>query len=399
MALINNVSKKCDQLNKINRKVTEHSSSLHVDKLFARVDSDNFLIHGGYHYERNQILESAVMEICHKNNNPIIILNNDSTLENALINLAVERKIHKITVSSNKYRNYDLFANMSIDLISEIFKEKDLLHNGNGSDVYAYAKAFLKVLQTKYSVCLRSILALSNRSDDDIYEFGRIMGANDGDLRIIQQSGFPSIRFRNYLRNFELAFNHINSDEDTNYNLANAKDKNQIYLIDCNSYDCNSFNLVVSYELKQLLKRRIPFTLIVNNIYLENKEPLVQTIQRAKVDYQIQVGISVENVVSWARNSGAFDKLIGDFPIQLLLNTKSVDSTDVETLISRFGKYHHYEYTVGVHTKLFRLPWQKEIQHGTIQYEKNRITMSEFNKCKVLVKGCNDEIDLYIDFR
>ena len=68
-------------------------------------------------------------------------------------------------------------------------------------------------------------------------------------------------------------------------------------------------------------------------------------------------------------------------------------------MLHRLGKYHHYEPTVGVHTKLFRLPWQREVHHGMIQYERDRVTILEFRNYKVLAKGHNDEIDLYIDLK
>ena len=109
MAFLGSIKRECENRNRKNRNVCEHSTSLNLYEYWFHAFGNNFLITGGLESQRSQVLATAVCVIRKRFRGPIIVLNGSLKFEKEFITLASGNQLGRIIVSSPSYKNYDLF--------------------------------------------------------------------------------------------------------------------------------------------------------------------------------------------------------------------------------------------------------------------------------------------------
>ena len=329
----------------------------------------------------------------------IIILNGSAELEERLISLAIRNELGGLTVSSPRYRNYDLFHGLPNDAIRALFEAAAQ----NQMELYKlgdYTEAFLAILKRRYAPNFHSMFALSLKTDREIAEYGAYCGVREEYLNRIKD-GYASGLFRRTLTDFGTAFLNLEGGEPTGISVAGIGSSGRTHLIWTDSEKQRIVNSVLAQELSYLGSRwQTPILLITNQISFTRDDPLLDAINKAKLNGRY--GMCCADVISYNtcfEGSWKDNPFSSHFPTLVVLNSGAEDPNDLDQVLEKYGKYHHHEVAKGIAEApgLFRLPGLGAPHHAFAPVqERPRVTAEDMRKYAVAAMGDDgDRVNLY----
>ena len=381
----------CNKYNQ--QRMVNTTASYSISRFWQQANS-NFLIAGGSSLCRQSVLTSKLSQCLQRGDRPIIILSGNSQLASTLIHWVSTQPAH-LTISSPQYRNYHFFYGMSDVEIASFFRD---IAEKNGYDglpaLETYIMAFLDVLRKRFIPSLPAMLSLSLYEDTAISALGRSLGSAPRHLAALDQHAAAGDAFRSLLGNLQHEFSHL-SDLETNSktnlitsvlqgNLDQERSGQctRIHLVDISSAEQNIISRYMAGEINFLLHNNRPFRLILDNVALSGSEKLVQSIANACNNYQCEIGICSANpYVSGLENQ----MLRGLSSRVILLDGSSLDPHSLESLLSTYGTYEHWEPILQPGAGLFLHPFSND--WTTTHMTRNRIRMEDVSNSVAVLSG------------
>lgn len=371
---------------------------VNFEKYWQRTHRANFLITGGQIEDRENSLLTALEVMNRSCEFPIIVLNGSTDFSDKVEDSARAEQIEGV-ISSSKYKNYVPFYGMNtVEITNFIVDVAKLKGVTDIRDLESYAKAFLTILSAKYPLEYYAICELAKYSDEFIANIDQ-EGISEETRDNIKASAARTT-FKQILEYIHNAFENIMSEQvcepEDFFNLLNLRDHG-IYSIYARSKESEIFNMEISYELNQLLALNKKFCLILNDIQVDKDDMLAQVINKIKNNGNIVLGVCAENIVSWTSSFG--ESMLENFPSAVVFNG-SIDEGSFTTLFKRFGIYHTTEVQRGESLEAGKMitlfSWERARNSTDMIVERDRITVREFSRYRVLIKGHDGIwIDLY----
>ncbi len=397
MAFLGSIKRECENRNRKNRNVCEHSTSLNLYEYWFHAFGNNFLITGGLESQRSQVLATAVCVIRKRFRGPIIVLNGSLKFEKEFITLASGNQLGRIIVSSPSYKNYDLFYGMPETSIRTVLE--NAAQKRGVSDLSAfgdYTEAFLKVLECKYTPCFHSMFAMARQSDHAIADFGSTYQVNNVYLNYIR-NGVAGSSFRRVVTDYGRSFLNILGSESTGYSISQIDNSDKIYLIWTSSEYQELINEVLAKELTYLRDTKgIEYLLIINDMNLVQNDPMRAVIESGKK--KSALGVCCANAMTFSGDESMQKIVTGNTPALLVLNSGAEDHEGQMNMLAKFGTYNHFEPVKGVdsHAGWFQMPGDGALHMTMIHFEKQRVTVDDMQGYAIAIRGNKgDTVSLY----
>jgi len=376
------IEKECSNHNKSLNNV-KHRGIFNADEFLKNTDG-NLLVTGGTQNIRNEFIKKFILKSRQTNYQSIIVLSGDTNLQQDLVDLASSGLIGKLFVSSDEYKNYDVFYNMSNNLIADYFSSV-ALEKGyrDTSELYDFVGAFLNILQTQAPITLSSMLAFSRNTDSVIAKIAESNG------RFIEQdiligSGKGGTNFRRLLNMIYNAFYNITTDNcSTKFNITTAVDTNSVTYINTNSTNYELLSLYFMLELKQIMNK--PFTVIFDDSSLINNSELLKFIDLLKQKSNVNVIVSTANVMSLPS-----ENKLKNFTKKVIYLNGEMPPSDTQLALNDLGNYTHFDATSsqGTPPNLF-FSLLKSENNGITPYSRAKILIEEEIGNEVVLQGHN----------
>ncbi len=331
------IERECSTHNKALKNV-KHKGTFKTDDFFNTVDG-NILITGGTQNVRNELLKKFIIKAKRRGSQSVIVLSNNNKLEKDLIYLAQNGSIGKLIVSSDEFKNYDVFCNMDINLIADYFSSVALEKGYRDTrEIHDYIGAFLNILQTQTPINLSSMLEFSKNTDAMLSE----IAVNNGcfiEQELLMSSGKGGTDFRRLLSMVYNAFANLTiADCSTDFNLITAVDNNCVTYINTNSPNYELLSLYFMLELKQVMNKR--FTIIFDDSSLLHNCELLKFIDLLKQKSEINTVVSVANIMSLPSE----DRL-KNFTKKVIYLNGEMPANDTQLALNDLGNYTHFDAT------------------------------------------------------
>ncbi len=377
---------------KIERECTKHNNRLRSIKHksvfkaddFLNTADGNILITGGTQNIRNDFIKKIILKAKKASNQPVIVLSNNNKLQEDLISLAENGSIGKLFISSDEFKNYDVFYNMNSNLIADYFSFVALSKGyRDTSEIHDYIGAFLNILQTQAPVTLSSMLAFSKNTDSMIKE----IALNNGyisEQEILMSSGKGGTDFRRLLNMVYNAFSSITTAEcSTEFNMITAIDTNCVTYINTNSPNFELLSLYFMLELKQIMNKQ--FTVIFDDSSLLSNTELLKFIDLLKQKSNVNTVVSAANIMSLPSE----DKL-RNFNKKIIYLNGEMPVNDTQRVLDDLGSYSHFDTTSSQSTppNLF-FSFLKSENNGITEYSRAKILVEEEIGNDAVLQGHN----------
>ncbi len=376
------IERECSKHNNRLRNV-KHKTVFKADDFLNTIDG-NILITGGTQNTRNDFIIKFILKTKQTSNQPVIVLSNNNKLQEDLISLAETGSIGRLFVSSDKYKNYDVFCNMSSNLIADYFSSVALTKGyRDTSELHDYLGAFLNILHIQAPVTLSSMLAFSKNTDAMIAEIAENNGYVS-EQEILMSSGRGGTDFRRLLNMVYNAFCNLTTDNcSTKFNIITAIDTNCVTYINTNSPNYELLSLYYILELKQVMNK--PFTVVFNDSSLLSNFELLKFIDLLKQKSNVNTLVSTANVVSLP-SEGSFK----NFNKKVIFLNGEMPSNDTQLVLDNLGSYSHFDSTLsqGTPPNLF-FSFLKSESNGITEYSRAKILVEEENGNDAVLQGHN----------
>lgn len=376
------IERECAKHNNRLRNV-KHKSVFQADDFLNIIDG-NILITGGTQNIRNEFIKKFILKAKQTSNQPVIVLSNNNMLQEDLISLAENGLIGRLFVSSDGFKNYDIFYNMNSNLIADYFSFVALSKGyRDTSEIYDYIGAFLNILQTQAPVTLSSMLAFSKNTDSMIKE----IALNNGyvsEQAILMSSGKGGTDFRRLLNMVYNAFSSITTAKcSTGFNVITAMDINCVTYINTNSPNYELLSLYFMLELKQIMNKQ--FTVIFDDSSLLSNAELLKFIDLLKQKSNVNTVVSTANIMSLPSE----DKL-KNFNKKIIYLNGEMPVNDTQRLLDDLGNYSHFDTTSSQSTppNLF-FSFLKSENNGITEYSRSKILVEEEIGNDAVLQGHN----------
>ncbi len=376
------IERECSNHNKVLKNV-KHKETFKADE-FLKIIDGNILVTGGTQNVRNDFIKKFILVSKQLGNQSLIVLSNNNKLQKDLISLAKNGSTGRIIVSSDEYKNYDVFYNLNINLIADYFSSV-ALEKGyrDTSEIYDYIGAFLKVLQTQAPITLSSMLAFSKNTDAMIADIA-INNGYISEQEILMGSGRGGTDFRRLLNMVYNAFTNLTTDNcSTKFNITTSIDTNCVTYINTNSPNFELLSMYFMLELKKVMNKQ--FTVIFDDSSLLNNSELLKFINLLKQKSNVNTVVSVANVMSLP--SG--DKL-NNFTKKVIYLNGEMPPSDTQLVLNDLGSYTHFDATSsqGTPPKLF-FSFLKSENNGITSYSRAKILIEEEIGNEAVLQGHN----------
>lgn len=376
------IERECSKHN--NRlKNVKHKSAFKADDFLNTIDG-NILFTGGTQNVRNEFIKKFIFKAKQTSNQPVIVLSNNNKLQEDLISLAENGLIGRLFVSSDEFKNYDVFYNMNSNLIADYFS---LIALSKGyrdtSGIHDYIGAFLSILQTQAPVTLSSMLAFSKNTDSMIKEIALNSGYVS-EQEILMSSGKGGTDFRRLLNMVYNAFSSITTAEcSTEFNMITAIDTNCVTYINTNSPNFELLSLYFMLELKQIMNKQ--FTVIFDDSSLLSNSELLKFIDLLKQKSHVNTVVSTANIMSLPSE----DKL-RNFNKKVICLNGEMPVNDTQRVLDDLGSYSHFDTTSSQSTppNLF-FSFLKSENSGITEYSRAKILVEEEMGNDAVLQGHN----------
>lgn len=367
------IEKECSNHNNRLRNV-KHKAAFKADDFLNTADG-NILITGGTQNIRNEFIKKFILKAKQTSNQPVIVLSNNNMLQEDLISSAQNGSIGRLIISSDEFKNYDVFLNMNSNLIADYFSFVALSKGyRDTSEIHDYIGAFLNILQTQAPVTLSSMLAFSKNADSMIKE----IALNNGyvsEQEILMSSGKGGTAFRRLLNMVYNAFSSITTAEcSTEFNMITAIDTNCVTYINTNSPNFELLSLYFMLELKQIMNKQ--FTVIFDDSSLLSNTESLKFIDLLKQKSNVNTVVSAANIMLLPSE----DKL-RNFNKKVIYLNGEMPVNDTQRVLDDLGSYSHFDTTSSQSTP-------PNLFFSFLKSENNGIT--EYSRAKILVE---EEID------
>lgn len=376
------IERECTKHNNRLRSI-KHKSVFKADDFLNTVDG-NILVTGGTQNIRNDFIKRIILKAKQTSNQPVIVLSNNNILQENLISLAENGSIGRLFVSSDEFKNYDVFYNMNSNLIADYFSFVALSKGyRDTSEIHDYIGAFLNILQTQASVTLSSMLAFSKNTDSMIKE----IALNNGyvsEQEILMSSGKGGTDFRRLLNMVYNAFSSITTAEcSTEFNVITAVDNNCVTYINANSPNFELLSLYFMLELKQIMNKQ--FTVIFDDSSLLSNFELLKFIDLLKQKSNVNTVVSTANIMSLPSE----DKL-RNFNKKVIYLNGEMPVNDTQRVLDDLGSYSHFDTTSSQSTppNLF-FSFLKSENNGITEYSRSKILVEEEIGNEAVLQGRN----------
>ena len=376
------IERECTKHNNRLRNV-KHKSVFKADDFLNTMDG-NILITGSTQNIRNDFIKRIILKAKQTSNQPVIVLSNNNILQENLISLAENSSIGRLFVSSDEFKNYDVFYNMNSNLIADYFSFVALSKGyRDTSEIHDYIGAFLNILQTQVPITLSSMLAFSKNTDSMIKE----IALNNGyvsEQEILMSSGKGGTDFRRLLNMVYNAFSSITTAEcSTEFNVITAVDNNCVTYINTNSPNYEFLSLYFMLELKQIMNKQ--FTVIFDDSSLLSNSELLKFIDLLKQKSNVNTVVSTANIMSLPSE----DKL-RNFNKKVIYLNGEMPVNDTQRVLDDLGSYSHFDTTSSQSTppNLF-FSFLKSENNGITEYSRSKILVEEEIGNEAVLQGRN----------
>lgn len=376
------IERECSNHNKTLKNV-KHKGTFKADEFLKNIDG-NILVTGGTQNIRNDFIKKIILKSRQTNHQSVVILSSNNNFQEELISLAEKGSIGRLILSSDAYKNYDVFYNMGSNLIADYFSSV-ALEKGyrDTSELHDYIGAFLNILQTQVPVTLPSMLAFSRNTDAMIAE----IAVNNGcisEQEILMSSGKGGTDFRRLLNMVCNAFCNLTTDNcSTKFNITTAIDTNCVTYINTNSPNYELLSLYFMLELKQIMNKR--FTIIFDDSSLLNNIELLKFIELLKQKSNVNTVVSIANVMSLPN-----EDILKNFTKKVIYLSGEMPPNDTQLVLNDLGSYTHFDATSsqGTPPKLF-FSFLKLENNGITPYARAKILIEEEIGNEVVLQGHN----------
>lgn len=376
------IERECSNHNKSLKNV-KHGGIFNADEFLKNTDG-NLLVTGGTQNIRNEFIKKFILKSRQTNYQSIIVLSGDTNLQQDLVVLASSGLIGKLFVSSDEYKNYDVFYNMSNNLIADYFScvatEKGFCDT---SELYDFIGAFLNILQTQASVTLSSMFAFSRNTDSVIAKIAERNGCFI-EQDILIGSGKGGTNFRRLLNMIYNAFYNITTDNcSTKFNITTAVDTNSVTYINTNSPNYELLSLYFMLELKQIMNKQ--FTVIFDDSSLLNNSELLKFVDLLKQKSNVNTVVSAANVMSLPS-----EEKLKNFTKKVIYLNGEMPPSDTQLVLNDLGNYTHFDATSsqGTPPNLF-FSFLKSENNGITPYLRAKILIEEETGNEAVLQGHN----------
>ena len=374
------IQRDCNNHNKLLRQV-KYVNSYSPDKFLSQ-SSGNLLITGGSQADRTSLLLRAIVGQRASSNDPVIIFSENTALATELIHMAQQGEIGELYVCSDRHKNYDFFHNMSINQIADYFAEVAALKGyRDSSDIQDFTGSLLNILSAGAPLKLASINEFSKNSDTAI---ANLAGTESVDYDIITASSRGGINFRRLLNNAYNAFDTITTPScNTGFNISTAINNDCVVLINADSANYEYLSLYFLQELKGVLNKT--FTVIFDDSILLNNSELSEFINTIKQRSNVNVIVSYENILALP-GSGNNDH----FKLQVILLDGNIPSNDLQSILSAFGEYSHFEQTTASgNSPHFLFSLLRSETNNITHFQRPKVLLEEVHGYKAVLNGHN----------
>lgn len=376
------IERECLKHNKRLRNV-KHKSAFKADDFLNTIDG-NILFTGGTQNVRNEFIKKFILKAKQTSNQPVIVLSSNNMLQEDLISSAQNGSIGRLIISSDEFKNYDVFLNMNSNLIADYFSFVALSKGyRDTSEIHDYIGAFLNILQTQAPVTLSSMLAFSKNDDSMIKE----IALNNGyvsEQEILMSSGKGGTDFRRLLNMVYNAFSSITTAEcSTEFNMITAIDTNCVTYINTNSPNFELLSLYFMLELKQIMNKQ--FTVIFDDSSLLSNSELLKFIDLLKQKSNVNTVVSAANIMLLPSE----DKL-RNFNKKVIYLNGEMPVNDTQRVLDDLGSYSHFDTTSSQSTppNLF-FSFLKSENSGITEYSRAKILVDEEMGNDAVLQGHN----------
>lgn len=344
--------------------------------------SGNLLITGGSPMKRRDILLKAISQQRQNSYEPVVIFSEDNQFQADVIAMAERGEIGELFVCSDEYRNYDFFHNMNDNQIIDYFTDVASLKGyRDTSELHDFLGAFLNILSTKAPVKLASIIQFSKNNDTSI---ANTAGEQSVDYDVITASARGGVNFRRLLGSAASTFNAITTPQcNTGFNINTAINNDCVIFINTNAVNFEFLSLYFLQELKSVLNKK--FTVIFDDSILLSNSELLEFVNMIKQKNNVNVVISHENILSLPGSDN-----LEHFKRQVILLDGNVPPNDLQTILSKFGEYSHFESTTSIGTppRLF-FSFLKTESNNITPYSRPKILLEEVYGNSAVLSGHN----------
>lgn len=376
------IERECSKHNSRLRSI-KHKSVFKADDFLNTMDG-NILITGGTQNIRNEFIKKFILKAKSTSNQPVIVFSNNNVLQEDLIYLVKNGSIGRLFVSSDEFKNYDVFFNMNSNLIADYFSSVALSKGyRDTSEIHDYIGAFLNILQTQAPVMLSSMLAFSKNTDSMISKIAENNGYVS-EQAILMSSGKGGTDFRRLLNMVYNAFSSITTAEcSTEFNMITAIDTNCITYINTNSPNFELLSLYFMLELKQIMNKQ--FTVIFDDSSLLSNSELLKFIDLLKQKSNVNTVVSTANIMSLPSE----DKL-RNFNKKVIYLNGEMPVNDTQRVLDDLGSYSHFDTTSSQSTppNLF-FSFLKSENNGITEYSRAKILVEEEIGNDAVLQGHN----------
>lgn len=333
------------------QRMVQEASACSLRQFWRHAGGD-FLVAGGTHQRRREVLMSWLERSQQESELPVIIFSSDPQLTSQLIPWCRHMGT-TLTVSSTQYRNYHFFYGMSDAEIAAFFR--DLAERNGYTEIHtlhSFILAFLGVLRTQMIPSLPAMLSLARYDDLAIANLGRNLGVSPMHISVIESYAAAGSAFRNLLSDLQQTFYNLSDMQtrsETNvitsvlhgYTEANQNGYcSRIHLVEISSSESFAINRYMAGEIRFLLKNNRSFRLVLDGVPLNDSERLLQVLASACASSLCTVGFCYANPFL----CGLTEQLQGGLSARvILLDGQALDSHSLETLLNNYGSYEHWE--------------------------------------------------------
>lgn len=376
------IERECSNHNNRLRNV-KHKEVFKADDFLNTVDG-NLLVTGGTEEIRNAFVEKYILKVRQTSSQPVIILSNNYELQKDLISSAQNGSIGRLIISSDEFKNYDVFFNMNNNLIADYFSSVALSKGyRDTSEIHDYVGAFLNILQTQAPVTLSSMLAFSKNTDSMIKEIA-LSNGYVSEQAILMSSGKGGTDFRRLLNMVYNAFSSITTAEcSTEFNMITARDTNCATYINTNSPNYELLSLYFMLELKQIMNKQ--FTVIFDDSSLLSNTELLKFIDLLKQKSNVNTVVSASNIMSLPS-----ENKLKNFTKKIIYLNGEMPANDTQIVLNDLGSYSHFDATSsqGTPPNLF-FSFLKSENNGITEYSRAKILVEEEIDNDAVLQGHN----------
>lgn len=376
------IERECSKHNNRLRNV-KHKSVFKADDFLNTVDG-NILITGGTQNVRKEFIKKFILKAKQISNQPVIVLSSNNKLQEDLIPLAENGSIGRLFISSDEFKNYDVFYNMNSNLIADYFSYVAISKGyRDTSEIHDYIGAFLNILKTQSPVSLSSMLAFSKNTDSMISEIAENNGYVS-EQEILMSAGKGGTDFRRLINMVYNAFCNLTTDNcSTEFNVTTAIDTNCVTYINTNSPNFEFLSLYFMLELKQVMNKR--FTVIFDDSSLLSNVELLKFIDLLKQKNNVNTLVSAANIMSFPSE----DRL-KNFTKKIIYLKGEMPPNDTQLVLDDLGNYSHFDATSsqGTPPNLF-FSFLKSENNGITQYSRAKILIEEEIGNDAVLQGHN----------